>query len=401
MEVRLHVQPKAILPPSFTLVRGGFLQRKCACGGGVGVAGECEGCSKQKLSLQRAHQASEHETRNAGGVPPIVSEVLRSPGQPLDGETRAFFEPRFGHDFSQVRVHADRSAAEAAAAVNALAYTVGRDVAFGAGQYAPQTTAGRKLLAHELTHVVQQGFNSSAETAGNESGSTSAGASAGALEVEAQRVAESHNWHGQPATGVARGILQRQEVPETEETPAAATTTPAADAGTPTTATATPAADAGTPAADAGTPAAAVCPVTAVTLYGPPDGPPVGNAGMTADTVTAMNCLQTAVTTAGGTMHVTTRFRSQAYQDHLVDVWDKVTAPAPTGPECETVRANYATERATHFPMGAPARGVSNHTNGTAFDATVTLPAGQDINTIQAGCNLTRPVPGEPWHFER
>jgi hypothetical protein len=91
-----------------------------------------------------------------GEVPPIVHEVLRSPGQPLDPATRAFFEPRFSHDFSQVRLHTDTKAAESARAVNALAYTVGQDVVFGTGQYAPQTGEGKKLLAHELTHVMQQ-----------------------------------------------------------------------------------------------------------------------------------------------------------------------------------------------------------------------------------------------------
>jgi hypothetical protein len=89
-------------------------------------------------------------------VPPIVHEVLRSPGQPLDRETRAFMEPRFGHDFSGVRVHTDSQAAESAKAVNALAYTIGRDVVFGAGQYAPNTEYGRQVLAHELTHTIQQ-----------------------------------------------------------------------------------------------------------------------------------------------------------------------------------------------------------------------------------------------------
>jgi hypothetical protein len=83
--------------------------------------------------------------------------VLRSSGQPLDPATRAFMEPRFGHDFSAVRVHTDARAAESARAVNALAYTVGRDVTFGPGQYAPATSAGRRLIAHELAHVVQQG----------------------------------------------------------------------------------------------------------------------------------------------------------------------------------------------------------------------------------------------------
>ncbi|MBP1468094.1 DUF4157 domain-containing protein [Candidatus Chloroploca sp. M-50] len=95
----------------------------------------------------------------ATAVPPIVHDVLRSPGQPLDAATRTFMEPRFGQDFAQVRVHTDARAAASARAVNALAYTVGRNVVFGAGQYAPGTTEGRRLMAHELTHVVQQQDN--------------------------------------------------------------------------------------------------------------------------------------------------------------------------------------------------------------------------------------------------
>jgi peptidoglycan hydrolase-like protein with peptidoglycan-binding domain len=82
--------------------------------------------------------------------------VLRSPGQPLDSGARAFMEPRFDHDFSHVRVHTDARAAESARAVNALAYTVGRDVVFGPNQYAPNTWSGRRLLAHELVHTIQQ-----------------------------------------------------------------------------------------------------------------------------------------------------------------------------------------------------------------------------------------------------
>ena len=90
-------------------------------------------------------------------APPIVDRVLSSPGRPLDPATRAFMEPHFGHDFSRVRVHTDDRAAASARAVQARAYTVGADVVFDAGQYAPGTEAGRRLLAHELTHVVQQG----------------------------------------------------------------------------------------------------------------------------------------------------------------------------------------------------------------------------------------------------
>lgn len=88
-------------------------------------------------------------------VTPIVQKALESPGQPLDQETRALMEPRFGHNFKKVRVHTDKQATESTRAVNALAYTVGWDVVFGAEQYRPRLTAGQRLLAHELTHVVQ------------------------------------------------------------------------------------------------------------------------------------------------------------------------------------------------------------------------------------------------------
>ncbi|GAC1342995.1 MAG: hypothetical protein NVSMB27_02470 [Ktedonobacteraceae bacterium] len=103
--------------------------------------------------MQRASVSS----ARVNTVPPVVYDVLNSPGHPLDAGTRAFMGPRFEHDFSQVRVHTDTRAAESARAVNALAYTVGRDIVFGMGQYAPTSMIGKKLLAHELTHVVQQG----------------------------------------------------------------------------------------------------------------------------------------------------------------------------------------------------------------------------------------------------
>ena len=97
----------------------------------------------------------------SGALPPIVREVLNSPGAPLTAEARAAMEARFGEDFSTLRIHADPRAADSAHAVNARAYTIGRDVVFGSGQYAPGTTAGQNLLAHELTHVVQQNFGES------------------------------------------------------------------------------------------------------------------------------------------------------------------------------------------------------------------------------------------------
>ena len=89
-------------------------------------------------------------------APPIVHDVLRSPGRPLDETTRASMEPRFGHDFSHVRVHSGSKAAESAQAVNALAYTVGSDIVLGAGSCLSGTVNDHALLAHELTHVVQQ-----------------------------------------------------------------------------------------------------------------------------------------------------------------------------------------------------------------------------------------------------
>jgi Domain of unknown function (DUF4157) len=89
-------------------------------------------------------------------APGLVHEVLHSRGQPLDPVTQAFFEPRFGYDFSRVRVHADAQAADSARALGALAYTVGADITFGHAHYQPNTTAGRRLLAHELAHTIQQ-----------------------------------------------------------------------------------------------------------------------------------------------------------------------------------------------------------------------------------------------------
>lgn len=127
------------------------LQRTCAsCSSGGSTCPECE-AEKESLVQRRA----EHVSETGGSVPDSFLHDL-GPGQPLDTATRDFVEPRFGHDFSNVRVYTDRRAAESAQAVNALAYTVGHNVVFGQGQYAPETTVGKRLLAHELTHMLQQ-----------------------------------------------------------------------------------------------------------------------------------------------------------------------------------------------------------------------------------------------------
>jgi len=89
-------------------------------------------------------------------APPIVHQSLRAPGRPLDSGAREFFEPRFGRDLGAVRVHTDSTAARSALAVNALAYTVGNHIVFGTGQYDPGTAGGRRILAHELAHTIQQ-----------------------------------------------------------------------------------------------------------------------------------------------------------------------------------------------------------------------------------------------------
>jgi Domain of unknown function (DUF4157) len=125
---------------------------------GPGGAG-CPECRAEPPGQERARlQAKQTGPNDAGQAeaPPIVHEVLRSPGQPLDTATRAFMEPRFGHDFSQVRVHSDAAAEQSARDMDARAYTVRQNIVFGPGNFALGTHEGRRLIAHELTHVVQQ-----------------------------------------------------------------------------------------------------------------------------------------------------------------------------------------------------------------------------------------------------
>ncbi len=117
---------------------------------------KCTGCREEEKALQKKELPVHASGSQSSELPPVVHEVLNSSGHPLDTSTRTFMETRFGHDFGTVRVHNDAKAAESARSVNAAAYTVGSDVVFGAGQYAPHATAGQRLMAHELTHVVQQ-----------------------------------------------------------------------------------------------------------------------------------------------------------------------------------------------------------------------------------------------------
>ena len=170
------------------------LQRKCACGSPTAsLTGECVECKSKKriqtkLSIGASNDPLEHEAdrvadqvlaapthsavsgappriqrftgqaaSHADAVPASVDRVLASSGRPLEPTLRQDMEHRFGHDFSRVRVHSGGEAEQSARDVNAKAYTVGHDMVFGTGQYAPGTPQGARLLAHELTHSVQQG----------------------------------------------------------------------------------------------------------------------------------------------------------------------------------------------------------------------------------------------------
>lgn len=158
--------------------------------------------------LQRKRVSEEKEDGQAE-APPVVHDTLNSPGQPLDPSTRSFMEERFGHHFSHVRVHTDEQATRSARAVGALAYTVGPHLVFQRDRFSPETPAGRQLLAHELTHVVQQGAAPNAET--------SKGAAAGSGNVLQRQ--------GDPAAG------RPAETPTPQPTPTAPPPQPEADGG--------------------------------------------------------------------------------------------------------------------------------------------------------------------------
>lgn len=120
----------------------------------TGIQRKCQHCEEEE-KLQRKESSD--------GEVPVSNELnnyvgsLGSFGQPLSPNSKSFFEPRFGHDFSDVRVHTNAVAAKSAQSINALAYTIGNNIVFNTGQFSPKSDSGKKLIAHELTHVVQQG----------------------------------------------------------------------------------------------------------------------------------------------------------------------------------------------------------------------------------------------------
>ncbi len=130
------------------------VQRACSCGG------ECDECKKKQHGVQPVRVQLKSARSTSAGLkeaPSLVHDALRSPGQALSPASRAFFEPRFDRDFSQVRVHTGPVAASAAESIFARAFTAGSHIVFGAGQGSFDSSEGRGLLAHELSHVVQQG----------------------------------------------------------------------------------------------------------------------------------------------------------------------------------------------------------------------------------------------------
>jgi hypothetical protein len=150
-----------------------------------------------------------------------VARALESPAHSLDAATRAMMEPRFGRDFADIRIHTDHRAEASASAVDANAYTVGRDIVFGPGRYAPHSVEGKRLLAHELTHVMQQ-----APSLARHAPPQRLGATNDAFEAEAQRAAESMP-HAAAAIASTRALSSQSRViqrdgPAKDAKPAAA-----------------------------------------------------------------------------------------------------------------------------------------------------------------------------------
>jgi GH24 family phage-related lysozyme (muramidase) len=171
---------------------------------------------RRRGKVERPIQRQEAEGSTSGALPKEVEEIARSSaGQPLDPATASFFESRFGHDFSAVRVHSGQDADAAARSVNALAFTVGDAIVFRQRHYDPSSDAGRRLLAHELAHVVQQ--------KGGRAVPEGVSRADDPAEREADQIAEAIV-HGSEAVAVDSAVeirrgISRQPAPDPEGTP--------------------------------------------------------------------------------------------------------------------------------------------------------------------------------------
>lgn len=178
------------------------LERKCKCGSHKGSRGACPACASGAKLLQRKHHSAwPGEAREEAWQ--TVEDVVSTPGKPLDEVTRAFMQERFGHDFSQVRLHSDAAAERSANMIHAHAYTAGNHIVFGPRGMEVST------LAHELTHVVQQSRFSglasphTVSPANDAAESEADSAAAHALRGEQVSVSQA------PVTGVQRLTLSK------------------------------------------------------------------------------------------------------------------------------------------------------------------------------------------------
>src|SRR6185437_4926596 len=135
------------------------LHRKCSCSSGV----KCAGCEEEVENTNRTHRKSSSTSNDSSTIADSPLKALDA-GTSLDGTLRESMESRFGQDFSQVRIHSGAQAASAAQSINARAFTFENHLVFNQGEYAPQSASGQQLLAHELTHVVQQGASTPTTT---------------------------------------------------------------------------------------------------------------------------------------------------------------------------------------------------------------------------------------------
>jgi outer membrane protein OmpA-like peptidoglycan-associated protein len=160
--------------------------------------------NKQVLARKPANASAQSRRTSGSPVPSAVHDVVNSPGVPLSRDARAFFEPRFGFDFSRVRVHADSSAATSARSVDAAAYTIGHHIAFDSGKYETHSSQGMQLLGHELAHTVQQ-------HGASQGGELRIGSPTDASEREADRASSSALSNGRAAIHSQRPMsVQRQ-----------------------------------------------------------------------------------------------------------------------------------------------------------------------------------------------
>jgi Domain of unknown function (DUF4157) len=176
---------------------------KCACGRSAGGNGECDSCRQHRETRGRETAGSFLPLNR---VLTIVHDVLRAPGQPLDRSAREFMESRFGRDFSQVRTHTDERANRSAQTLQARAYTVGHNIVFASGENAAGTGQGTQLLAHELTHVVQQ-------TTGADGSLGLSSMEAAEQEAETTSSVIVQDGSATPAAPVPFGAVQRQRNP--------------------------------------------------------------------------------------------------------------------------------------------------------------------------------------------